>query len=72
MDGAPGEFTCVVIEGDTNEERELGGGCVLRHLRTFSAWRGDRFYPVDSGPAVRSWLRRGARHDSHGYPLNRT
>ena len=40
---ASGEVACTVIEGDTNEARVIGGGQVLRHLRIFSSWRGDRF-----------------------------
>jgi hypothetical protein len=34
---------CVVIEGCTDEERTVGGGKTLRHLRKFSEKRGDRF-----------------------------
>ena len=34
---------CVVIEGDTNAERDHRGGKVLRHLRKLSAERGDCF-----------------------------
>lgn len=41
--GDPTACDCVVIEGDTNPARAFRGGLVLRHQRTFSAARGDRF-----------------------------